>query len=174
MLKVRLSFLQLFYLGDDALSITLDVNRQSNSRFELPNFWSPEFNSSLEFDSFFIPTKNSMPLSLEFLDSHRFGLTSYFVHGDLSNSRGIEYSSRNNSLDSIGGGNPERERPTPSPPPTGRAHFQQQEFKFEHIYIIEYITLIQISELQKFFLILKKILTVLPADNTLHRNNALL
>ena len=50
---------------------------------------------------------------------------------------------------------------------------KKQEFRSEHLYIIQYICQMQITELQK-FLNIKKILTVLPLDNTLHRNQALL
>ena len=61
----------------------------------------------------------------------------------------------------------------PTLPPESKRHFKEQEFRSGHLYIIQYICQMQITELQK-FLNIKKILTVLPLDNTLHRNQALL
>ena len=81
-------------------SVNLIVSaRQWNKGFEYSDFWSPEFSSFLVFDSYIIPAKNTIPISLEFLNFNQVGLISYFLHGDLNNTFSIGHSSRNNSLD---------------------------------------------------------------------------
>ena len=92
-------YLQLSYLDDDAenYSVNLSVStRQWNKRFEYSDFWAPEFSSFLVFDLYKIPAKNTIPISLEFLNFNRVGLISYFLHGDLNNTLSIGHSSRNN------------------------------------------------------------------------------
>ena len=99
LLKIGVPSLQLLCLEDDAVncSVTLGVNaRQWYWWYEYSNFLSPEFNSSLEFHSSIIPAKNTIPISLEFLNFNRVGLISYFLHGDLNNTLSIGHSSRNN------------------------------------------------------------------------------
>jgi len=110
LLKIGVPSLQLLYLGDDAVncSVTLGVNaRQWYWRYEYSDFLSPEFNSSLEFHSSIISAKNTIPISLEFLNFNQVGLISYFLHGDLNNTFTIGHSSRNNLLD-LCRGRPER------------------------------------------------------------------
>ena len=81
LLKIGVPSLLLLYLGDDAVncSVTLGVNaRQWYWRYEYSDFLSPEFNSSLEFHSSIISAKNTIPISLEFLNFNWVGLISYF------------------------------------------------------------------------------------------------
>ena len=110
LLKTGVPSPQLLFLGDNIVncSETLGVNtRQWYWRYEYSDFLSPEFNSSLEFHSSIISAKNTIPISLEFLNFNQVGLISYFLHGDLNNTFSIGHSSRNNSLD-LCRGRPER------------------------------------------------------------------
>ena len=115
-----------------------------------------------------------IPISLEFLNFSRVGLISYIFHGDLNNTLGIRHSSRETSLESISEGRPEGDPSMPTPPPESKRHFKVQEFRSGHLYIL-FNTFVKCKLRNcKNFLNIKKILTVLPLDNTLHRNQALL
>ena len=110
---------------------------------------------------------------MEFLNFNRVGLISYFFHGDLNNSPSIRHSSRKTSLESFLGGVVQKEIDLCLHPLQGLGGILKNKNLDQNSCTLFIICQMLITELQIFFNIEKK-LTVLPSDNTLLSNKALL
>ena len=107
-----------------------------------------------------------------------FGEISLILPWEFENVPRITYDSSLSSLElargenSPGGdNNPPSRSPAPYQP---HAHFNRQRFHEEHLWIIECTCNIPITELEKFLLILQKVLTILPETNSLAINKTLI